>query len=200
MKKISQSILTMRKVERELRTRLLVKSVLTPAAPYASPCDVGSQAVVTLFDFDTLVVNNSSLPDVVKAVVELQWRFGLRVTECLNFTSSDIMADGSIRIRGLKGSSDRVVKPVTYAILWVTCFLPLLPLHTTFSRFYFYRIYKAQGWSGKFGNSDLNSVTHYFRHIKALELLNKFNDIELTARELGHKSLKSTEYYAKKQR
>lgn len=190
----------MRKVERELRTRLLVKSVVIPTAPYDSPCDVNSATVPGGFDFDTLVIRNCSLPDVVKAVVELQYRFGLRITECLNFTSSDIMADGSIRIRGLKGSSDRVVKPVTYAKLWVTCFLPLLPLHTTFSRFYFYRIYKAQGWSGKFCNSGLNSVTHYFRHMKALELLNKFNDIELTARELGHKSLKSTEYYAKKQR
>lgn len=177
-----------------------IKSVVTPSAQSSSPCALGSVNALPGFDYATDVLHNDRLPVVIKAVVELQYRYGLRISEVLQIGQFEVAASGRILIRSKKGSDDRIVLPVDYMHFWTHEAYNLLPLISRFSRFYFYREYRKLGWFSHFGSSQVNSVTHYFRHLHGLTVTQEFNDVGITQRELGHKSINSTHYYVKKQR
>jgi len=139
-----------------------------------------------------------TLPRVLLAVIELQLFYGLRISECLNITTSDISNTGHIRIRGAKGSNDRIVIPYRFASFWQSEAKPILPLGSVYSRFWFYRHYKALGLYATFGSSKVKSVTHLFRHLNILSLKENFNETELTRQFIGHKSINSTLHYERK--
>ncbi len=138
---------------------------------------------------------SDTLPRVLLAVIELQLFYGLRISECLNVTTSDISGTGHIRIRGAKGSNDRIVIPYRFASFWQSEAKPILPIGNVYSRFWFYRQYKALGLYAVFGNSKVKSVTHLFRHLNVLSLKDSFNETELTRQFIGHKSINSTLHY-----
>jgi integrase len=146
------------------------------------------------------IIQNKQLAQVLRCVIELQFLHGLRISEVLNITSLDITRNGRIRIKGLKGSFDRFVVSSNFTEFWTVTGQHLLPLSTTYSRFYFYREYKKLGIGAHFGNSLNKSVTHYFRHAVALDSQEKFENLTDTKMVLGHKSIKSTEKYVTKRK
>lgn len=146
------------------------------------------------------IIQNKQLVLVLRAVIELQFFHGLRISEVLNVTPLDITRNGRIRIKGLKGSYDRFVVSSNFLEFWINTGQHLLPLSNTYSRFYFYREYKKLGIGAHFGNSVNKSVTHYFRHAVALDSQNKFDNLSDTKMVLGHKSIKSTEKYVTKRK
>lgn len=143
---------------------------------------------------------SNTLPRVLLAVIELQLFYGLRISECLNITTSDISNTGHIRVRGSKGSNDRIVIPYRFASFWQNEAKALLPLGNIYSRFWFYRNYKNLGLYAIFGNSKVKSVTHLFRHLNILSLKDNFNETGLTRNFIGHKSIKSTMHYERKKK
>lgn len=152
------------------------------------------------FNLEAFFGQQSSLTETDKAVIELMYMWGLRVSEVLNITCADVSRTGNIRIKALKGSNFRVVRSSVYEWFWLNADSSLLPLKNVFSRFYFYRLFKRIGLYGTFGNNSNQSVTHYFRHLQGLDVQNSFEDWELTASALGHKNVKSTLYYGQKKR
>lgn len=107
---------------------------------------------------------NSQLGLSDKAVVELMYLYGLRISEVLNITASQISPTGHIFVQALKGGQTRFLVSVRYQAFWNAAKIGLLPLKNVYSRNYYYRLFKKQGWNKKFGDNDNFSVTHYFRH------------------------------------
>jgi integrase len=143
-------------------------------------------------------ISDSKLPIVLRAVMELQFLHGLRISETLNIGPSDITKNGRIRIKGLKGSHDRFIMASIHMDFWLSTGVHLLPLYKCYSRFWFYREYKKLLIGSCFGNSQVHSVTHYFRHAVALDSQETFDNINDTKMVLGHKNVKSTEKYVKR--
>ena len=134
----------------------------------------------------------------VKLVIWILFNTGARVNEVLDLKSTDIAEDWFVKIRGSKGSNSRIVKitPPPFPIL-INRSTPYY-LFQEFSRFYIYRVCRANNLILKVEGMKHFSVTHSFRHYYASQLL-QFQDQENTSgRELGHKSNKSILHYDKK--
>lgn len=141
---------------------------------------------------------NPDAPEFLKAVVELQFLYGLRISEVLNIERSDVSASGYIRIKGLKNSNSRIVRPVSFLEFWQHSGSHLLPLKNTYSRFFLYRKYKELGLSVRYQGRSNNSVTHCFRHEVVQDLQRNFNEIDTTQKFIGHKNIKNTKRYESK--
>lgn len=141
---------------------------------------------------------NPDAPDFFKAVVELQFTYGLRISEVLNIERSDVSSSGYIRIKGLKNSNSRIVRPANYLQFWQHSGSHLLPLFKTYSRFYFYRKYKELGLSMRYEGRSNSSVTHLFRHEVVQDLQRSFNETTTTQKFIGHKNIKNTQRYESK--
>ena len=191
-------VVSMHDVYRHLETIHGIKSVPTPSAQTTTPCAQGSPDALQGFDVAEFLTKASGLSVTEKAVIELMAIGGLRISEVLNICPADISRSGNIRIRSLKGSAFRVIQPFIFKEFWLSGGNGLLPLSSVFSRYYFYRLFRKYGLYATFGNNQHRSVTHYFRHLKGLDIQESFEDWNLTASVLGHKNINSTQYYGKK--
>ena len=138
---------------------------------------------------------DSNATEVLRAVVELQFLYGLRISEVLNIERSDVSASGYIKIKGLKNSNSRIVRPVQFLHFWQHSGNHLLPLVNTYSRFFFYRKYKELGLSMRYEGRTNNSVTHLFRHEVVQDLQRSFDETSTTQKFIGHKNIKNTKRY-----
>jgi len=156
----------------------------------------GATGTGTVFSpFLTNLNKSASLSIVDKAVIELLFLHGLRISEVLSINYSDVLHDGRIIIHGSKGSQNRLIHSVLFSSFWADGSTGLLPLNSIYSRFYFSRLFKKLGYYKKFGQNQKNSVTHYFRHVFVQELLAQGvpeSDISLF---IGHNSKRSIRYY-----
>lgn len=128
-------------------------------------------------------------------VIELLLFHGCRISEVLRISPNDVLQNGYIKIKGLKGSNDRLVYPYHNSKYWLHALKNTLPIGPTYSRFYFYRLFKRLGLYELNVGKKNKSVTHSFRH-KLLQSFNSENiDIENRKNFIGHKSIKSTKHY-----
>lgn len=177
-----------------------VNAVPNPPAQSTRLLHPDSLDILRMIERANELLLSNTLPKVLLAVIELQLHYGLRISECLNITASDISNTGHIRIRGAKGSNDRIVIPYRFASFWQNEASAILPLKNVYSRFWFYRNYKNLGLYAIFGNSKVKSVTHLFRHLNILSLKDNFNETNLTRQFIGHKSINSTKHYERKKK
>ena len=177
-----------------------VNAVTNPPAQSTTLLHPDSLGILPIIERANELLLSNSLPKVLLAVIELQLFYGLRISECLNITTSDVSNTGHIRIRGSKGSHDRIVIPYRFSSFWKNEAVAILPLGNVYSRFWFYRQYKNLGLYAIFGNSKVKSVTHLFRHLNILSLKENFNETDLTRKFIGHKSINSTLHYEKKKK
>ena len=177
-----------------------VNAVTTSPAQTTTLLQPANQDILAIIERANELLLSNTLPRVLLAVIELQLYYGLRISECLNITTSDISKTGHIRIRGAKGSSDRIVIPYRFSSFWKNEAKAILPLSNIYSRFWFYRQYKNLGLYAIFGNSKVKSVTHLFRHLNILSLKESFNETGLTKHFIGHKSINSTLHYERKKK
>lgn len=141
------------------------------------------------------IAANKFTSELDMAVIELLMFYGLRISECLRIQPTDIKSNGYIRIKGVKGSKDRLVFPYNNAQYWLTTLKYQCPIGNVYSRFYFYRLFKRLGLYELFSGHKNKSVTHYFRQ-KLMRSLESEN-VERTTRSdfIGHKNKKSIEHY-----
>lgn len=175
-----------------------VEAVITP--PAQSPELLHQRNQLEEFEFRVMLFLNSNTVygSHVKLVIWILFNTGARINEVLELKSTDISKDWFIKIRGSKGSNNRIIKiqPPPFRIN----FNRENPyyLFQEFSRFYIYRICRANNLILKVEGMKHFSVTHSFRHYYATQLL-RFQDEENSAgKELGHKSNKSILHYDKK--
>ena len=170
-------------------------AVSTPSAQITKLCNVPTSLNVSELTESLDRIDKLNENAHLKLGLRLMIMYGLRVSEMLGIRYHDVMRNGSVLVRGLKGSSDRVcydsymMKEWLYIASSGSCDLSL------FNRFYVYRLLKKMGLYGRYGNNANNSVTHNSRHVKGLEMKNSGVAIEVIQHEMGHKSIKSTGYY-----
>lgn len=177
-----------------------LNAVPTSGAQYTTLLQPDNLDILPIIERANELLLSNTLPRVLLAVIELQLFYGLRISECLNITTSDVSTTGHIRVRGSKGSNDRIVIPYRFASFWQNEAKAILPIGNIYSRFWFYRQYKNLGLYAIFGNSKVNSVTHLFRHLNILSLKDNFNETDLTRKFIGHKSINSTLHYERKKK
>lgn len=174
-----------------------VKSVLNPSAQSAGLCASDFMAKETSLDFIVKDFLNKHEFTPQGALIGLMYSYGLRVSELLSISGRNIMNNGFILVDGSKGSNSRLVVPIYNVEFWNYYKSFNVPLSTYYSRFFLYREMKKFGLYAYFGKNENRSVTHSLRHIKVLNL--KSNGIVLSdiSKFIGHKSLKSIEFYEK---
>lgn len=181
-------------------TQLPIKSVQGCSAQTVTLCPTNSQVPEPLHARVQEVLRNSNISETDKAVIEIMYNFGLRISEVLAISSKSINNRNQILIRGMKGSSDRLITPVLYSSYWLKVKTCNLQDHSLRGRFYYYRLFKKLGFISLAAGNKKNSVTHSFRHNFVTEIMKETDNIE-TARELiGHKNSNSTKYYNDEQR
>ena len=175
-----------------------VKAVKRLSAQTSRPCDESTLRALQNILKNVCSRNNTQVGTYEKAIIELQFLYGLRISEALNIHFSDVLFNGSIKIKGSKGSENRIVYPVEYRDFWIHLHNSKATIPSSYNRFYFYRIYKKYGISGIIGDNVNTSVTHYLRFMFVQQLVSSGQDPEQLQQILGHKSIRSTIHYLTK--
>ena len=170
-------------------------SVPNPFAQSATLYELSNPDNDNIYTSYKRIVLSYALSAVECAVIELLMCHGLRISEVLRIKTYDIKSSGHIVIKGLKGSNDRLILPAMNLSFWMSSGSGMLPIQDTFSRFYFYRLFKRIGLYEKFEGHVNNSVTHSFRQ-KLLRGLKKDGvNSSLLSDFIGHVSKKTIKYY-----
>lgn len=145
-----------------------------------------------------LLEHNSTLAVEVKAVIELMLYSGCRISQALSITSTDILLNGTIRIRGNKRSDDVITRCILFKEFWINNRIYINSILSNYNRFFFYRLFKKYGITFKLPHKTNYNVTHSLRQL-FIDSLN-VNDVscELIKKSVGHKNVKSQEYYKSK--
>jgi len=146
--------------------------------------------------FMSEIIRRNDLSVQEKAIIELLYYFGLRISEVLQIKKTDISPMCHILVKGSKGSNNRIVQPVVFRSFWLSATVGDLPLCNIYSRFYFYRLFKKIGFYSKFGTNEKFSVTHFFRHQLVLSFKSAGFPDETITQFIAHRSFRSLEYYA----
>ena len=174
-----------------------VKSMLIPSAQSNTLLTVVAQADFVLTDPITGKVYAYETLGRYKWLLAVMFAGGLRVSEALSISSSDIFGNGQIRIRAAKGSLDKVIRVPELVQFLDKCRSTGMSPFSDISRFQVYRMFKQHSIGSTFGKVGNESVTHYPRKVYAQLIHNNTNDMAIVQRSVGHVSQKSTEYYVK---
>lgn len=129
-------------------------------------------------------------------IIELLLGSGARVSEVLDISPGDILLNGSIRIKGKKGSSDRIISAGTSYQYMIKCKnVPRYPF-MDWDRFRVYREFKKLGIGMRFKGKSKESVTHFFRQAHSRLMQMGGIDDGLRSQELGHKGKGNIKYYS----
>jgi len=178
--------------------KLRIKSGVIPSAQSSILLYPDSDNVPLLDTMFIDMVKGYALTMTDSAVLELLMFYGLRISEVLRIKKNDIKSTGHIIIKGLKGSNDRLIQPKYYYDFWFKNGYGFLPLVDTYSRFYYYRLFKRLGIGQKFNMNSNTSVTHYFRHNLIIELKRQGVPEHMLSSYIGHVSKKTLKYYVNK--
>ena len=123
--------------------------------------------------------------------------YGLRISEVMNMVRGDILANGSVLIKGAKGSASKVIQ------LSVSCWKPQLLACTdptlrvwSTNQKVVYRTLVSLGVGVLYPGYLRKRVTHLGRHLQA-EQLQMAGLGDYVGDSLGHKSAKSADWYKK---
>lgn len=173
------------------------KSVPSPSAQTNKVCEVvnvGSKGIDSLLN---MMVRVEMYPQEFKTIIELQYMYGLRVSEVLSIKHNDLKSNNAIIIKGKKGSSPRIIH-VSFNQSYINrCRLNNVHPFPTYNRFYLHREYIKLGFTYKSKNSKKMSTTHSFRHKVIQKLRNENVDAETLQLFIGHKNQKNTNNYGR---
>lgn len=175
-----------------------IKSVSNTSAQITKLCEPGTEAersysdVVRVFD----IARRESYA--LYVLLRLMFDNGLRVSEALQINAKDISFNYCIVVKGLKGSSNRVINASEFKD-WLKIYRGLnCNPFSQFDRFFIYRYLKKHGVSHVYQGNVKASVTHQARHLVGQSVDSMNNGVDLIAKVLGHKNLSNTKYYVKK--
>lgn len=141
------------------------------------------------------IMKDTTLGIRMKCFIELQFAYGLRVSEVLQIFHTDLLSSNRIRIKSLKGSTQRIIVfNDSFGYLSICRYAGVSPF-IDISRFTVYRVYKKLGIGYDLGPGHKKSITHAPRHFAANELQQENNDTAYTTDFLRHKSSESLSYY-----
>lgn len=143
-----------------------------------------------------------------RAVLELLYATGLRISELVNLKESDVNLDAGFLITLGKGSKERTVPLGRHAVDWVTQYIQarsrMLGAKQSLQRNLFvtqagrpmtrqalWKIVKSRGEQAKIGHI----TPHLLRHSFATHLLENGADLRSVQMMLGHSDIGTTEIY-----
>lgn len=176
-------------------THQLINSASSVPAHYVDLLQVSNDTQADIYKRDFNVIKKSNLHEVDKALLLVMLDFGLRVSDICNCGSWFLISENIARyIQKKTGVAMTFTLTLDTAILRDKIKNKSLKNFEK-SRFFYYRQLKRLGVGKVFFKNKNKSITHYYRHRLAEEVITKSNDMKITANILGHKSTKSTEHY-----
>lgn len=145
-----------------------------------------------------LLTKPNELSALDQAVVEVMFLSGCRISQAIGIKPNQINVNGSIKIIGSKKSSDTIVFPVYSRNFWINNKSNIDSLLCLYSRFYFYRLFKKKGLVYKLNGKQNLNVTHSLRQLFIDSLAHSNIEPELIKKSVGHKSIKSQDFYISK--
>ena len=207
---ISRLLTTLRRLFRYLLRENKVKidptlEIMSPKIPKSLPKSLSEEEVELLLNAPN-IKNFSGLRD--KAMLELLYACGLRVSELVNILLTELsMTDGIIRITG-KGSKTRLVPMGEEAVDWIKKYIDegrknILKLKT--SKYLFVTIRgsamtRQAFWYLIKRYSIIAEIKkpmspHILRHAFATHLINHGADLRVVQMLLGHSDISTTQIY-----
>jgi len=177
-----------------------IKSVINPSAQSLTLCATRFKEFPEFDSAYSCFMSNHDKAIGIKAITELIFTWGLRVSEVLNIKGSDILHNGLIRVQGKKGSLDRIIYSPSYSEYFKMLRVNGGCTGNLCSRYYLYREFKKAGLYSLFGANRNYSVTHYARHRLGLMAQDGKHTLGVVKSVLGHKKESSSEYYVKKKK
>ena len=172
-----------------------IKSESKPTAQNIKLCEPADSRLVDGARQSRLTQLYKSEPWHISLVVHLLADYGLRVSEALSIKATDITSNGQIIIKGSKGSSNRLIVINEYRDRLIdlrnSSFNPINDI----DRFVIYRVLKKWSINGEFSYGSKNAVCHQFRYNFAKDIQSVTNDLNETAKLIGHKSSSNTAIY-----
>lgn len=130
----------------------------------------------------------------------LQALNGLRISEALAIEADDILMGGAIVIKGKKGSNSRIVQDSLNADYYKQRHALNISAFDICNRFTARRLLQKIGIDIKKDGLANRSQTHAFREIYFQEIKKTTLTKQEIANQIGHKSLKSQDHYAKEKK
>lgn len=156
------------------------------------------RAMWPLIKFQPEVFNYRRLYDrspLIYFVAELQYLYGFRISEVLSIDLSDISPSYKVTVKRLKREDPIVISLSFQATFIQSIDMADLFLFSTLTRHSVYYLYKELGIGFKSKYSSKLAVTHAFRHRLVAYWLNLGWSYEAIASELGHLSVRNSEFY-----
>lgn len=172
-----------------------LKSGTTPGEQSNKLLILGTQTNARFFSFLSNLYQRPDIATTDKAVIELLFLYGLRISEVLNIKATDVTPWGAIVIHTSKTKMTRVVVSPNFGQYWYHILRQSLPLSQIYSRFYYYRLFRKLGYYAQYGNNENFSVTHYFRHEIVRNMEKEGIPREVISHFLAHRAKTSIESY-----
>ncbi len=173
----------------------LINSVSIPHAPINKACALVTERMKVKVSLEAKFFGSQLFSYEQKLLIAVLFSSGCRVSEALAMLSSDFTPSGLFIIRGLKGSKSATYQLVSFQGF---AFRPInrgVYLFRDLNRFHVYRLVRQLGLYATFGDNLLASVTHYFRHLIAMEQQEcGFADFFIS-QTLRHKNLNNVKFY-----
>lgn len=172
-----------------------IKAVLSPSEPITTLSPAGEDLKELVNRLRSQAEKMKKYSPALYLIFELQLNSGCRISEVLDIRPGDIMINGNVRIRGKKGSSNRIIsggKAVDYLL---KCKSNSVYPFRDFNRKFVWSIYKKFGIEIEVNSSGKKAVTHSLRHV----MVSMSKQIEMplteTAQYIGHKNKENTRKY-----
>lgn len=173
-----------------------VTTVANPIAPITKLCDNRNIETPDISRISCSINALKKISNKLYYLAIILLAGGLRISEALNIKHSDISPLGFVKISGLKGSNEKIIQAGIATEFFIKCkSIPINPFQE-YNRFFVYREFKKIGLSLHINKNTKASVTHIFRHLAAQESKKIGANQETIKRQLGHKQIKSTGFYA----
>ena len=178
-------------------SKLQVKSDVKPTAPTNILCTAGNEWLRNPDAISSVLVQAKKKDIYLWRIILLLSSYGMRISEVLNIQYHEITAHGSIILKSLKNSNDRIIVISEIKEYLLLCRANGINPFDAYNRWYCYREFQKLGISFSSPLSTKKSVTHAFRHIVVADLrAQNLNNAEI-ARYMGHKNEKNIDYYGK---
>lgn len=125
----------------------------------------------------------------------LLYNSGCRISEILAINPIDIMVNGNVRIKGKKGSNNRVIFSAEAKDYLLFCKKNSVVPFKELDRKFCYRSFKKFGIQIEVSSSGKKAVTHALRHLN-ISMAKQVNmNLEERAEYIGHKNKANTKNY-----
>lgn len=175
------------------------KSVSTPTAQFGTLLQRSEQDEINYNILKGIAQAGTAKYGVYAVGIDLMLSGGLRMSELLFPAGFFVTPLGQVLVHGRKGSADKIVTPVFQAQYWEGLRGWVANPFAVTSRWTWYRFFRAQGVVMSERGKEHKSVTHVPRKLLAHSLFVNGVELQSVADVVGHRNLKSTEYYRPKQ-